>query len=296
VTVGSGTLTVPGRDGRPDLRVHVAAPAGAGPEARLTIVLHGTERNAAEYLAAWEPWAARQRRIVLAPEFDRLGWPGSRGYALGGVLTAKGRARPRSSWAFAALTELHRYARARFGLADDRFDLWGHSAGAQFVHRYLLFAPTAPVRLGVAANAGWYSLPDLDRAFPYGLRHRALSFRPAHVAAWARRPLVLMRGTADVVRDEHLRTTPQAQAQGPHRYARAATMLRAGHAVSAECRWLLLDVPGAGHDFTAMAPAAQALLAGEPVSAGAAAGAGAAVVRVPAATPGSPPAAVLGGG
>ena len=55
MTVRSGTLTVPGRDGRPDLRVHVAAPAGAGPEARLTIVLHGTERNAAEYLAAWEP-------------------------------------------------------------------------------------------------------------------------------------------------------------------------------------------------------------------------------------------------
>lgn len=160
------------------------------------------------------------------------------------------------------VTELHRHARERFDLADDEFDLWGHSAGAQFVHRYLLFEPTAPVRTAIAANAGWYTLPDLEQPFPYGLRHPALHVTPADVAAWVARPLVLMRGCADVERDEHLRMTPQADAQGPHRFARAAAMYRAGHAAATGCRWDLIDVPFAAHDFTAMALRGQVLLAG----------------------------------
>lgn len=240
---------------------YVVAPSRLGPQARVTVVLHGTERNAAEYAARWAQWAVRHGRIVLAPQFDRAGWPGSRSYLLGGVFDAGGAPRPRASWAFTAVTELHRWARERFDLVDDRFDLWGHSAGAQFVHRYLLFEPAAPVRTAIAANAGWYTLPDLDRPFPYGLRHPALRFTADDVAAWAARPLVLMRGTADVERDQHLRTTPEADTQGPHRYARAAAMHAAGHAAAPGCRWQLIDVPGAAHDFAAMAPAAQDLLA-----------------------------------
>lgn len=246
---------------RPDVLVHVVAPPVTGPGTRVTIVLHGTERNAEEYSAQWAEWAARHDRVVLAPRFDRASWPGAHGYVLGGVLDPGDAPRPRASRSFTALTELHHQARERFGLADERFDVWGHSAGAQFVHRYLLFEPAAPVRTAIAANAGWYTLPDLHLPFPYGLAHPALHLTAADVAAWVRRPLVLMRGAADVHRDEHLRITCAADTQGSHRFARAATMYRAGHAAAHGCRWRLLDVPGAAHDFAAMAPAAQELLA-----------------------------------
>lgn len=246
---------------RPDVLVHVVAPPVTGPGTRVTIVLHGTERNAEEYGAQWAEWAIRHDRVVLAPRFDRAGWPGARGYVLGRVLDRRDAPRPRASRSFTALTELHLQARERFGLADERFDIWGHSAGAQFVHRYLLFEPAAPVRTAIAANAGWYTLPDLYLPFPYGLAHPALHVTAADVAAWVRRPLVLMRGAADVHRDEHLRMTRPADAQGSHRFAWAATMYRAGRAAAPGCRWRLLDVPGAAHDFAAMAPAAQELLA-----------------------------------
>ncbi|MGH3978838.1 MAG: hypothetical protein ACRDRZ_07540, partial [Pseudonocardiaceae bacterium] len=221
---------------RPDVLVHIVAPLVTGPGTRVTIVLHGTERNAEEYGAQWAQWAVRYDRVVLAPHFDRAGWPGADGYVLGGVLDPSDALRPWASWSFTALTELHRQARERFGLADERFDVWGHSAGAQFVHRYLLFEPAAPVRTAIAANAGWYTLPDLHLPFPYGLAHPALHRTAADVAAWVRRPLVLMRGTADVHRDEHLRTTRAADAQGSHRFARAATMYRAGRAAAPGCR------------------------------------------------------------
>jgi len=265
VTAGVGFFERPGRAGRPELPVHVVVPARVGPKTRLMIVLHGTDRNAAQYLAAWEPWASRNDRVILAPRFDRADWAGD--YLLGGVLDTLGAARPRSHWAFTAVTELYRYATARFGLGEHRFDMWGHSAGAQFVHRYLLFCPEAPVRAAIAANAGWYTLPDLSVEFPYGLRHPGLGFGAAEVAAWVRQPLVLMRGAADVARDAHLRRTPLAEAQGPNRFVRAAAMHRAGHAATRWCRWRLVEVPGVGHDFVAMARAAQDLLAGS-VSAG----------------------------
>ena len=253
-------LTLRGRHGRPDVPVHVVAPRSPDPGTPITIVLHGTERNAAEYLDAWTDWARRRGRIVLAPQFDRAAWPGSGGYVLGGVLDRAGVARPPARWLFTAITELHRHAMAHYGLADARVDLWGHSAGAQVVHRYLLFAPAAPVRVAIAANAGWYTLPDLDHPFPYGLRHPGLRLGATRLAAWTARPLVLMRGTADVRRDEHLRTTAQADAQGQHRAARAATMWRAGGRAAVGCRWRLVDVPGVAHDFAAMAAAAQGLL------------------------------------
>jgi pimeloyl-ACP methyl ester carboxylesterase len=77
--------------------------------------------------------------------------------------------------------------RSELGLADEAFDLWGHSAGAQFAHRFALFRPAAPVRRIVAAGAGWYTTPDLELDFPYGLRHEQLGFDRLALERWTRR-------------------------------------------------------------------------------------------------------------
>lgn len=46
-------------------------------------------------------------------------------------------------------------------------------------------------------------------------------------------------------------------------------MHAAGHAAAPGCRWRLIDVPGAAHDFAAMVPAAQTLLIDAVAQAGA---------------------------
>jgi hypothetical protein len=50
--------------------------------------------------------------------------------------------------------------------------LYGHSAGAQFVHRHLAFicAGGNPLRVirAVAANAGFYTEPTFEVPFPFG--------------------------------------------------------------------------------------------------------------------------------
>jgi poly(3-hydroxybutyrate) depolymerase len=234
-------------------RGHLVLPPIVGPRTRLLVAMHGVLRNGMEYAEHWAPAAAGGDRAVLVPELDRGRWPGARSYNLGNA-TGPGPS------AFEAVEELCRAVRERLGLADSDFSIWGHSAGAQFVHRFVLFRPSARIRIAIAAGAGWYTAPDLTTRWPYGLRHRRLSFTPEDVARWASRPVVLMRGTLDVGRDIHLRTTPEAMAQGPDRFERAAWMHGRIKRIDSSSPWRLVDVPGVGHDDRLMARAAWPLL------------------------------------
>ena len=38
--------------------------------------------------------------------------------------------------------------------------MFGHSAGGQFVHRFVQFKPNSRVNYAISANAGWYTVPD----------------------------------------------------------------------------------------------------------------------------------------
>jgi hypothetical protein len=244
----------------PPVWCHVVAPELVTSGARLTVVMHGVLRNGAEYARRWAPFAARGDRVVLAPEFDALRWPGARGYNLGNVLD--GRAlNPPAQWAFTVLEGLCDAVRERFALRDGELDMFGHSAGAQFVHRFLFFRPDVPVRRAIAAGAGWYTAPDRSVPWPYGLQHPALSFTGADLARYAARDVVLLRGGTDVHYDSNLRTSAEALAQGANRYERAAWMLEQVRRVNPASPWRLIDVPGVGHDDTRIAPTAWELLA-----------------------------------
>lgn len=47
--------------------------------------------------------------------------------------------------------------------------LFGHSAGAQFSHRLTAVEDPGIFEAALAANAGWYTLPTLQKHFPEGL-------------------------------------------------------------------------------------------------------------------------------
>ena len=68
---------------------------------------------------------------------------------------------------FAALREQGLTRRQRYGL-------FGHSAGGQFVHRMLSFGFRDRVAVAVSANAGTYAMPDLEIAWPFGLGETGL--------------------------------------------------------------------------------------------------------------------------
>ena len=72
------------------------------------------------------------------------------------------------------------YINPVFNLNQKSYDIYGHSAGAQFVHRYLLFSDNPQVNKAVAANAGWYTFLDGSN-FPYGINNPPIEFNSQNV-------------------------------------------------------------------------------------------------------------------
>ncbi len=256
------------------IKVFTYRAARHGPADPIVIVLAGGGRNGDDYRDAWRRAADRFGLLVLAPSFDEAQFPGAISYNLAGMIGDRADVATLrdvsltavSGWLFADIEAIFDAAVARTGSAQTRYDLFGHSAGGQIVHRLAMFAPEARVRTAVAANSGWYTTPDATVRFPYGLGGVAL---PAGQLdrAFARR-LVLLLGELDNEQETrgHLRETPEADAQGPHRLARGQHF----HAVAERERarrgvasvWEVKLVPAVGHDYRKMADAAADYLYG----------------------------------
>ncbi|MBP7483555.1 MAG: hypothetical protein KA788_13550 [Lacunisphaera sp.] len=239
------------------LRVWYHRPAAAPADAPVLFVIHGVGRNAEEYLTDWIGQAEQQRCLLIVPEFSKAEFPGEEAFNSGNLFDAAGRLRPRAEWSYSMIEPLFDEVRARLGSTRGDYLLYGHSAGAQFVQRFLYFVPAARVSRACAANAGWYMLPDLAGAFPYGLKGTPVDTAALRTAF--ARPVVVLLGEADTdPRHAALRHTPEADAQGLHRFARGqfffAHVQAAAAALGAPCNWTLATAPGIAHSNKGMAP------------------------------------------
>jgi poly(3-hydroxybutyrate) depolymerase len=245
------------------VRVWHYAPAGLPADAPVLIVMHGVGRNGEDYLNDWVPAAEAKRFLLVVPEFSKVDFPGEEGYIYGNTVDEAGQPRPRAEWSFGMIEPIFDAVRARLGNTSDTYRLYGHSAGAQFVQRFLYFVPEARVSRAVAANAGWYMLPDLDTAFPYGLKGTPVT-AAARDAALAR-PLTILLGEADTdAQHRSLRHTPEADAQGLHRFARGQSFFRLARDLAARSNrpfhWDLATAPGVAHSNRDMTPFALRVL------------------------------------
>jgi poly(3-hydroxybutyrate) depolymerase len=263
----TGTLAVPAgtasfifRDqrGRPDrpITVHSHRPTACGAHCPILFVMHGNTRNAAGYRDHWVPWADTLGLVILAPEFNRQDWPGSRSYNQGDMAA---QANP-AMWSYSVIEHLFDAVRT----TQTCYRIFGHSAGAQFVHRFLVALPNNRASLALMANAGWYTLPEWreDRAsfqWPHSLVGARVG--EAGVRAALYKPAVVLLGEADnnpSVSD--LDQAAGSRAQGPHRLARGLYYWEQVNAVAHEMGitlpWALVRVPGVGHDAKGMTDAA----------------------------------------
>lgn len=246
-------------------------PAAATADAPVLFVIHGVGRNAEEYLNDWTQLAEQKNFLLVVPEFSKAEFPGEEAFNSGNLFDAAGQPLPREQWSYSMIEPLFDTVRQKLGSRRSDYMIYGHSAGAQFVQRFLYFVPEARVTRVVAANAGWYMLPELATDFPYGLKGT-----PANEAALRTafaRPLVVLLGEADTdPQHQSLRHTPGADAQGLYRFARGqyffAHAQAAALALHAAFNWTLATVPGVEHSNQGMAPfAVQHLqLSGNPLS------------------------------
>jgi len=247
------------------MRVHAYRPPGVGLDAPVLLVVHGRSRNAAGYLRRLREAAGRHGVLLFAPEFTADAFPGFQGFNMGGLFDRNGARRPAAESAFAVPGRVFARLRARYGVRAETFDLYGHSAGAQFVHRMVLFGQVDPrARRIVAANAGTYTFPDEAAPLPFGTGGAGLTAGD-YARAFALPLDILVGGRDNDPAHPLLSRRPGALRQGAHRLARARGFFTQARHKAAELgvpfRWRLRVVPGVAHNGRRMGEAALALWA-----------------------------------
>ncbi len=241
------------------IRVWLYRPMEYNAESPIVFVMHGTLRNGETYRKPWIPLADQYQCLVVVPEFSKAHYRSSRTYHFGNMRTKDGTEIESSKWTFSAIEHLFDDIRVRAGSRRQKYSIFGHSAGSQFVHRMVLFRNDLRIDRAVAANAGSYTLPSFKTEFPYGLKKSVASDSQLREAFTV--PLLVLLGENDTdADDKYLPRAPEAQAQGKHRLARghhffsiaqdSARRLKCG------LKWQIEVVPNVGHDNKEMAPAA----------------------------------------
>ncbi|MBR0670315.1 alpha/beta hydrolase [Neoroseomonas soli] len=265
-------LSAPGRNAHPftdemhgagkPLVLHAYRPAGFTPDSPVVFVQHGMGRNGDEYRDFWIEAADRHGLLILAPTFSAETHPGAETYNNGGVLDDAGAITPAQGWAYHIPARIFALLREAGVTRRTQAFLFGHSAGSQFAHRMASLTDRSPFCAIGCGNAGWYSLPTLDRRFPEGLG--GLGLADADLEAWLAYPLLILAGDADTeTSGPSLPSNPEAVVQGPHRFARAHNFLAFARSEAARrgvpCHWRMEMVPGIGHDGNAMSKVCAAI-------------------------------------
>ena len=258
ITLGEGRFFYSYTHYKKPIPVWYSYPPSLDRNSAVFIVMHGNSRTAKGYRDAWTKHAHKYGFLLIVPEFSKKDFPGSRSYHLGNRFDKDGKSIPEHLWSFSVIDPLFEQVKSMTRNRSKTYTLYGHSAGSQFVHRFLLFKPKSKVGVAIAANAGWYTLPEFKTKYPYGLRKSGAE--RGQMASVFRKRLVIFLGDRDIdPKDPLLRTTKEAILQGNHRLERGHTFFRVAQGEARSMKvpflWSLQIAPGVAHSNSGMATA-----------------------------------------
>lgn len=217
----------------------------------VVIMLHGAERNASGYIDQWAPVADLYQLVVIAPTFDKENFKGSDRYNLGNVWDERSALfTPAKEWTFSVIEPLFDQLVKELRSSQTHYYLSGHSAGAQFVHRFLYFVPQNRAAKVFIANAGWYTLPDMQTNYPFGVKN--IPQIKQQLTGFFSKPLLLALGEADVdTTSANFQKGDPYSLQGPNRFERGKNFFKTVQAAAMAQRlplnWTLVTLPGVAH-------------------------------------------------
>lgn len=243
-TLEPGTIHHRTIDGMSQMDYFVYIPKSCPDSSKVIYTIHGISRNAEEHLQGFITQAERHEAILVAPLFLKANFP--RYQQLGTNVQQE-----RADMAFDhVLHDVHE----QLGIPPAPMRMFGFSGGGQFVHRYAMFYPKRVSRMVITAP-GWYTFPDPDRKYPYGLKSTRdwphLSF---NLEKFLQIPVMVITGEEDDLRDKDLNKDREIDSfQGLNRVERAERWVAANrnlarsYGVSADFR--LESIPNASHAY-----------------------------------------------
>jgi hypothetical protein len=246
------------------IRLYYHVPANATTLTPILLVFHGTDRNAQYCRDEMIANANKLGFIIIAPEFSVQYYPTADSYNLGNIFVDGDNPSPstlnqETAWTFSAIEPIFNFMKAGIGSSLNSYDVFGHSAGGQFVHRYLLYKPLAKINRLVTASSGWYTMFDNSISFPYGTKHSPVEL--SNYNNLFNKKVFVIVGDLDIdPNSSDLRHNEIVDKQGLNRFTRAQHFYTQSRAAAIQSNsafnWKYYSLKGIGHDFSGTSAAA----------------------------------------
>ena len=288
---GSGVFLIEGGQSKRDktIEVHYHRPKDFNTDSKILIVIPGAGRNADSYRNSWIEASEKFNVLVLSLMYGEEDYYYG-AYHLGNLMKNLNLANSveydknsnnvflnedefsaevnldSEQWIFKDFDRIFKLVVDELDSSQTEYDIFGHSAGGQILHRFAIFQPTSKANRIVAANSGSYTLPDFDTDLPFGVKNAGLA--KENIKLSFKKNLTLFIGELDNENENGgllLRSTT-ADKQGLHRLARGTHFYekskRLARDLDCDFNWELKIVPGVGHNQKGMSKAAANLLYG----------------------------------
>jgi len=285
INEGSGAFTLSGGKGNEHkkITIHYYKPKGFNASSEVLLVIPGSGRNGDSYRDSWIEESEKYNILVLSPSYPETTYP-YEDYHLGGVVadvntresitfikntnqvfldeekTSIQLNLDNASWIYEDFDRIFESAIKALNGSQRGYDIFGHSAGGQILHRFAILHTNSKAKRIIAANAGSYTLPDFETKFPFGIEDLNLSIE--NLKKSFAQQLTIFVGELDNENEKGgiLLRSKTVDKQGLHRLARARYFYKTAktQATKMNCKfnWTLKVIPNVGHHMRKMGNAA----------------------------------------
>lgn len=250
------------------IEIYYHIPEGNMKNMPVQFVMHGDNRNGDGYRDAWIKKSNEYGFVTICPNFAKDIF-GDEEYHRGNLQASDKSQNPESFYVYNLIDEIFDFFIDNSASKAKKFNIYGHSAGGQFVHRMLTFRGGRRIGTAVSANAGWYTVPTNEINFPYGVGDPS-GKTPGYTfdkKSFYAAPLTILLGTADTLRTKNLNQSKRADKQGKNRLERGNNYYNWCKAdaekLGYEFNWKIDYVEGVGHSNKKMGPAAADIIYGK---------------------------------
>jgi len=281
ISTGSGVFLIEGPEGKKEktIKVFYHKPERFNTETKILMVIPGAGRNGDSYRDAWVAEAEQNNLLILSPQYEEENYPFEDYHLCGFVkeINIQEAIKFLENSNVAQLDEEQLNFKVNNNVNDflfhdfDRifdlvvnsiagtqtnYDLFGHSAGGQILHRMALFQHQSKADKIIASNAGFYTLPDIETELPFGIKNTHIANE--HLSNAFKKELILLIGALDNESETGgtLLRSKTVDQQGIHRLARAKYFYefskKLADDLEYEFNWEIQIVPNVGHNHELM--------------------------------------------